>query len=127
VVLRRLILVSLATVFLSGCDFARNILGIEPIAPVEVWNTTTVPIFLVDKDGQRIDVPACGHAAPKALRVDMVEVRTEAGYIYGFGTQPDGARQYLIFVAVDGASELTTIPPIAIPPCRGRPNVQVGA
>ena len=105
---------------------ARNILGIQPIAPIEAWNTTTVPIFLIDRDGRRLDVPACGHAEATELRMDRVEVRTEAGYIYGFGTQPDGARQYLVFVAADGASELTTIPPVAIPPCQGRPTVQVG-
>jgi hypothetical protein len=123
---RRLLLLTVAGLALASCDVARNFLGIEPIAPLEIWNTTTEPIFLVDKDGRRIDVPACGHAEPEELRLDFVEVRTEAGYIYGFGTQPDGARQYLVFVAADGASDLTTIPPIAIPACRGRPNVQVG-
>lgn len=126
VVLRDLLLVSASALLLAGCDVVREIVGIEPIAPIEVWNTTTVPIFLVDQDGRRIDVPACGHAEPEELRLDAVEVRTEAGYIYGFGTQPDGAHQYLVFVAADGASDLTTIPPVAIPPCQGRPNVQVG-
>jgi hypothetical protein len=124
--LRRVLFLCGAILALAGCDVAREVLQVQPIAPIEVWNTTTEPIFLIDDDGRRIDVPACGHAESRELRLDRVQVRTAAGYIYAFGTQPAGASQYLVFVAADGESDLTTVPPVAIPPCRGRPNVQVG-
>jgi hypothetical protein len=107
----------------AGCGIVGELSS--PIVPLEVWNTTHEPIFLIDEAGRRIDVPACGHADAQLMDVSLVKVRTEVGYVYGFGTRgPE--KQFLVFVAADGESDLTTIPPVAIPPCQGVPNAQPG-
>ena len=91
--------------------------------PLEAWNRTTVPITLVDVDGRRLDVPACGHAGPLAMQMLKVEIRTGAGYVNAFGT--DGSNpQYLVVVAAEGGSELSDIRPQALPPCEGVPRAQ---
>jgi hypothetical protein len=112
--------------FVVGCTTIDDVFRGSTIAPIEIWNRTNVPIFLIDEAGTRIDVPACDHTEPVPLDLDHVQVRTEEGYIYGFGTRPNGAHQYLVFVALSGESELTTILPVEIPPCEGEPNVQPG-
>ena len=91
--------------------------------PLEAWNRTTVPILLVDPDGRRLEVPACGHAGPFEMRLLKVEIRTEAGYVNAVGT--DGFDpQYLVVVAAEGGSELSDIRPNQMPPCDGIPRVQ---
>lgn len=55
-------------------------------AALEVWNRTVLDLFLLDRAGRRVDVPACGHVATSALDIgDMVEVRAEEGYVLAFG------------------------------------------
>ena len=108
---------------LAACDVLGQ-LG-STVVPLEVWNRTLDPVFLVDETGRRIDVPACGHAEAQSIDVDHVMVHTEVGYVYGFGTRGPSS-QYLVLVALDGESELTTSPPLSIPACQGHPNAQPG-
>jgi hypothetical protein len=119
---------ALAVVSLAGCDLLDTVVR-GPDAPsyakVEVWNTTTEPLFLLDREGRRLDVPACGHAAADPFEQHMIEVRHEDGYVMGFGSG-GGATQYVILLARSMDIQHTEIPPVAIPPCRGTPEVQIG-
>ena len=119
---------ALAALVLAGCDILQDVVR-GPDAPsyarLEVWNATTAPLFLVDREGRRLDVPACARAVADVFEQQRVEVRTDAGYVMGFGS-PGGETQYIILVA--RASDLyhSEIPPVAIPPCEGKPEVQPG-
>ena len=100
------------------------------VATLEVFNRFEEAVFLVSADGERLDVPPCGRATNRAFRVDRVEVRTAAGYIYAFGYGgPEANGQHLFLV--QHAGEVGGVPSIgpasaSLPPCRGHPPVQVG-
>ena len=108
---------------LAGCGVLDELAS--TVVPLEVWNRTLDPMFLVDGEGRRIDVPGCGHADAQSMDVEHVWVHTDVGYVYGFGTH-GSASQYLVLVAADGESDLTTSPPLSVPPCQGHPNAQPG-
>ena len=121
-------LLALASVMLAACDVVDGLVR-GPDAPVygklEVWNRTTEPLFLVDREGRRLDVPACGHAVAEQFEFHEVRVRHEDGYVLGFGGG-SGTTQYLVLVARSMAMSREEFPPAALPPCAGRPEVQVG-
>ena len=51
---------------------------------LEVWNRTTLDLFLLDEAGVRIDLPACGRASTSRLDLrQTVEVRAEDGHRRG--------------------------------------------
>lgn len=122
-------LLTLMALALAGCDLFDDVVR-GPDAPRyarhEVWNATTEPLFLIDREGRRLDVPACGHAVADQLEVHGIEVRTEAGYVMGFGSG-DSETQYVILVARSSDIFHSQVPPVAIPPCQGRPEVQAGS
>ena len=92
---------------------------------LEVWNRTLEPMFLVDADGRRLDVPACEHSVATTFRVNDVRVRTEEGYFLGFGGGT-GETQYLVLVADPAEMSREEFPPVAVPPCEGFPMDQPG-
>jgi hypothetical protein len=94
---------------------------------LELWNRTTTDLFLVDRNGVRVDLPACGRASTNALDLSqMVEVRAEDGYVSAFGTGDlDEMTTYM--VVMDGEPSMNVTPPIPpLPPCQGEPQVQPG-
>jgi hypothetical protein len=129
----RLLSALVAVLMLSGCRLLGDLPRIgEPrvTAHLEVFNRTRQDIFYVDTDGRRLDVPACGQAQHPSFRIDNVRVRTEAGYIRGFGngdSSLEWQRVYVIEVssAMDSGGP-TLGSPDALPPCDGNPEVQVG-
>jgi hypothetical protein len=113
---QRLARTCLAVLTLAGCGAIDG----GRIVPLEVWNRTLEPIFVSDDDGRQIDVPACGHAGPKLLRMDVVMVHGKADRNgLGFHASADGAPQYLVFAVAPAGLDLTTIRPIDLPPCEG--------
>lgn len=93
---------------------------------LEVLNRTRLDVFLVDEGGRRIDVPACGRIRSDRLSMGgMVQVRAEAGYIFAFGTD-DSTETTTFVVVLSGESEMNNVPPVAVPPCEGQPQVQPG-
>lgn len=54
---------------------------------LEVWNRTLDPVFLLDQEGRRLDVPAWGHAVAAQFLMNRVEIRTEQGFYFGTGHQ----------------------------------------
>ncbi len=118
----------LAAVALGACDMVDTVIrgrDAPVYAKVEVWNTTTEPLFLLDREGRRLDVPACGHAAADPREPHMIAVRHEDGYVMGFGSG-GGETQFIILFARSRDIYHSETPPVAIPPCEGTPEVQVG-
>jgi hypothetical protein len=118
---------------LGGCgaiDDLPNVPQLPVVVPFEVWNRTEEAVFLLDADGRRLDVPACAGAAVDAFKVNRVDVRTDRGYVFAFGSAGDGPLasrpQFLVVVAADGQSFPESERPVELPPCRGRPNAQPG-
>lgn len=118
------------TLALSGCTSVSDL--VNPPKPVivqlEVWNRTLDPIFVVNQTGQRLDVPACGHAIAAQFQVNQVEVRTEQGFYFGSGTSgagDAGRPQYMVITSTPGDSRDAT-DPAALPPCEGHAAVQPG-
>lgn len=114
---------------LGGCTSVNGL--VNPPKPVivqlEVWNRTLDPIFLVDQDGQRLDVPACGHAIATHFHVNQVEVRTEHGFYFGSGTSgagDTGRGQTMVITATPGDPMPDGRDPAVLPPCEGHPEVQ---
>lgn len=118
---------------LGGCAFIGDFPGRRPppvTADLLVYNRTEDDIFLVAADGERLSVPACGDARDASFRIDQVRVRTDIGYIRGFGMDLSVKGHQLILVEI-ARSEDAGIPvegPIAsqLPPCQGHPQVQPG-
>ena len=113
---------------LSGCTGINSLVNPPKDLYVElrVWNRTLDPIFLVDQDGQRLDVPACGHAIVNRFHVNQVEVRTERGFYFGSGTTgagDPGRGQTMIITATPGDTR-DGQDPANLPPCEGHPEVQ---
>jgi hypothetical protein len=117
----------------SGCahidDFVNRPAPV--VAHLEVFNRTEADLFYVAADGERLDVPACGSASAATFRIESVTVRTEEGYIRGFGAggpEHDGRHVTLLEVAraVDSTIPSLEPPPDPLPPCAGLPEVQVG-
>ena len=117
---------------LSACGLADHLplIGSAVVADLEVFNRTQIDIFLIDADGKRLDVPACGSARDRFFRIDNVRVRTESGYIRGFGGGDhvlEGQRVFVIEVPTTWDSTVPTLgSPDRLPPCDGLPQVQVG-
>ena len=128
VIARCLWLAWLAAV-LAGCNVLR-VPEVPVIVRLEVWNRTLDPMFLLDPDGRVLSVDACGDAVADQFRVNDVTVRTDAGYVFGFGSAGSGAfgsaAQYLVLVAADGESFPTNDRPVALPACQGHPHFQPG-
>ncbi len=114
---------------LSGCT-GLNALVHPPkdlVVQLEVWNRTLDPIFLLDQDGRRLDVPACGHAIATQFHVNKVEIRTEQGFYFGSGTTgagDPGHGQKMVVTATPGDSTPPGGDPAVLPPCEGHPEVQ---
>ena len=120
-------------VFTSGCagidDFVNRPAPV--VAQLEVFNRTESDLFYVAADGEQLDVPACGRASDPTFRIEDVRVRTERGYIRGFGAggpELEGQHVTLVEVARAAESGIPTLdpPPDPLPPCAGHPEVQVG-
>jgi hypothetical protein len=98
------------------------------VVELQVWNRTLDPIFLINQQGQRLDVPACGHAIAERFQVNRVEVRTEQGFYFGSGTTgagDAGRPQSMVITSKPGDSR-DAVDPAALPPCEGHPEVQPG-
>ncbi|MDQ3691300.1 MAG: hypothetical protein M3406_14970 [Chloroflexota bacterium] len=94
---------------------------------LEVWNRTTVDLYLIDRHGVRIELPACGRASISELDLSWsVEVRAEGGYVFAFGTE-DGSETTTFMVILAGEPSMNGAPPVEpLPPCEGEPDVQAG-
>ena len=115
-------------VVIAGCDVVDDLTrrsGEPTYARIEVWNRTIEPLFLEDQEGRRLDVPACGQAVAQQFEISGVRVRHEDGYVLGFGGGT-GRTQYLVLVARSDQVSREEFPPVALPACPGRPEVQVG-
>lgn len=112
---------------LSGCG---SINGSLPIyKQVEVWNRTLDHIYLLDQDGKRLDVPACGNAAAAGFRVNEWAIWTEQGrYIARQEGGQGGPPNERIFVLSPRDSPIMDVPasgPLPeLPPCEGHPTVE---
>ena len=121
------------TIGLGGCGLIGDLSGRPPpvTADLSVYNRTVDDIFLVAADGERLSVPACGDARDPSFRIDLVEVRTEAGYIRAFGMGDGSMEGHQLFLVEIARSEDAGIPvegAVApqLPPCEGHPQVQPG-
>lgn len=95
------------------------------VVELQAWNRTLDPIFLIDAEGRRLDVPACGHAIAPRFTVNRVEVRTEAGFYFGTGTTgvgDPGRPQQMIITDTPGDSR-DALDPTDLPPCEGHVTV----
>lgn len=119
---------------LTGCGLMGELLGGRwpaVTADLSVFNRTEDDIFLVAADGERFAVQACGHARDASFRIDLVEVRTDAGYIRAFGvgdSSMDGLQLHIIEIAQSdesGMPEEGAVAPL-LPRCEGHPAVQPG-
>jgi hypothetical protein len=115
---------------MSGCTSVSDL--VNPPKPVivqlQVWNRTLDPIFVVDQNGKRLDVPACGHAIGDQFQVNQLEVRTERGFYFGSGTSGAGDAnrpQVMVITSTPGDSR-AAVDPATLPPCEGHPEVQPG-
>lgn len=91
-----------------------------------VWNWTTVPLFLLDEDGQRVDLPPCQKVALDGFAREF-EVRAAGGYVMTIGL--DGPQENMTTFVVIGSrdSYVNNAPPAdPMPPCVGKPLVQPG-
>lgn len=114
---------------LSACTGVNSLVNPpkDLVVQLEVWNRTLDPIFLVDQDGRRLDVPACGYALATQFHVNKVEVRTEQGFYFGSGTTgagDPGRGQSMVVTATPGDSTQPGGDPTVLPPCEGHPEVQ---
>lgn len=93
---------------------------------LEVWNRTTLDLFLLDEAGVRVDLPACGRASTSRLDLtNTVEVRAEDGYVFAFGAGAQEQSTTFIVVLPDEPG-MNGAPPVKLPPCQGVPQVQEG-
>jgi hypothetical protein len=108
---------------LSGC-------GPAPIyVQVEAWNRTLDPIFLLDQEGRRLDVPACGHAFAPTFRINEYGVWFEQGrYVGGAVGGQGGPPNERIFVLSSRQEPVVFVPPSGplpeLTPCEGHPTVE---
>ena len=96
---------------------------------VEVWNRTLDPIYLLDQEGRRLDVPACGHAFAPTFRINEYEVwfeqgRYSRGSVGGQGQPPE--YRFLVLSPRQEPVVLvaSTAPLPELPPCEGHPSVE---
>ena len=102
--------------------------------PLTVWNRTVAPLFLVDADGRRVEVPACGTASAAAFDLDRVELRHERGYIRTFGLGVSGERAVHHYFVITSRPDLEPferfnpgpVRPTELPRCEGVPMIQDG-
>ena len=119
-------------VAIAGCGSIDGL--VNPPKPVvvqlEVWNRTLDPVFLLDLDGRRLDVPACGHAVAAQFLMNEVEIRTEDGFYFGTGTSgvgDSGRGQRMVITAAPGDSLAAANDQLVLPPCEGHPEIQADA
>jgi hypothetical protein len=108
---------------LSGC-------GPAPIyVQVEVWNRTLDPIYVLDQDGRRLDVPACGQASAPIFRVNEYAVWSEAGRYFRSSVGGQGSHTPERFVVLSPRME-PSVPVAAsdplpeLPLCEGHPTLE---
>jgi hypothetical protein len=114
---------------LPGCTGINTLVNPpkDLVVQLEVWNRTLDPIFLLDEDGRRLDVPACRHAIATTFHVNKIEVRTELGFYFGSGTTgagDPGHGQKMVITATPGDSTQPGGDPAVLPPREGHPEVQ---
>lgn len=91
-----------------------------------VWNWTALPLFLLDKDGERVDLRPCQKVALDGFAREF-EVRAVGGYVMTIGL--DGPQDHVTTFVVIGSrdSYVNNAPPAdPMPPCAGKPLVQPG-
>lgn len=93
---------------------------------VMVWNWTKRPLFLLDDDGHRVDLPACTKIALDDFAREFA-VRAANGYVMSIGLDGpyDGVTTFVVIGSRD--AYVNNAPPAEpMPPCEGEPQVQVG-
>jgi hypothetical protein len=97
----------------------------------EVWNRLEEPLFLVSAGGERLEVPACGHAIAENFSLTTVQVRVAGGYVFSFaaGTSPSRSGTWYLVITDqaartgmfrEGGGALTDVAPqFPLPPCEG--------
>lgn len=124
----RVLLLVATTLVVGGCsaiaDFVSNLN--PPIVRLEVWNRTLDDATLTDRNGKRLEVPACGHAIAETFRVDLVRVHTTVGYVFGFASGGEGRRQYLVLVPGQAESFPSATQPTTFRPCLDHLDSQPG-
>src|SRR5690349_16287227 len=96
---------------------------------VEVWNRTLDPIYLLDQDGKRLDVPACGNAVAPVFHVNDYAIWFEQGRYLGMSTGGSGGppnERLIVMSARDDPIVYAPAfgPPPALPKCEGHPTVE---
>lgn len=122
---------SRALVLLSLCFASCGIRQPPPIdVRVEVWNQTLDPIFLVDQQGTRLDVAACGFAAIPSFRINAFQVFTDRGLWFSHEVHGSGlpAQRYIISATPgflpDYLAEVSAGEPApSLPPCANHPVI----
>lgn len=130
---RRVLLMLLAGA--SGCGLIDS-MDDPPVTRTQlsVWNRTEHDLFLVDERGARLDVPACGEAMADDFQLNTVTVRAAEGYVYTFGAPARSVAairpMFLVITASPGGDRRDNVPlpeePVGLPPCQGRPQIQMG-
>jgi len=96
-------------------------------AETEVWNRTLDPIYLVDQDGRRLDVPACGYAVAPLFRVNEYAVWSDAGRYFrntvGGPGNPAAERLIVLSPRIEPSVHVPSSGLIPqLPPCEGHPH-----
>jgi hypothetical protein len=93
---------------------------------LSVWNWTTLPLFIVDQEGRRVELPPC-----EKIGIDdygrEFEVRAADGYVMAIGLDvpQEGVTTFVVIGSRD--SYVNNAPPAEpMAPCEGTPQVQVG-
>src|SRR5207249_2331923 len=102
----------------------------EPAIDVrlEVWNRTLDPVAVVDLQGKRVDVPACGFAIADVFRVNAFTVSTAAGVYQQLGeggvvTEPRERRLLVTSVLTERSRYFSASDPMPkLPTCVGHPS-----
>jgi hypothetical protein len=119
-----------ALLLLSLCLSACGLIGDPPIyVQVEVWNRTLDPIWLIDQDGERLDVPACGNAFAPRFRVNLYAIWFDKGrYVQrqeGGGARPPNERIAVLSPRMSPILDLPASGPLPeLPPCEGHLTVE---
>ena len=93
---------------------------------LEVFNRTTTDLFMLDRAGVRVELPACGHVATSALDLGHIEVRAVGGYVFAFGGDRRAETTTFVVVMADEPDMNGAPPREPLPPCEGQPQVQSG-
>jgi hypothetical protein len=121
---RALLVLSLC---LAGCGSAAG--PASNFVQIQVWNRTLDPIYLLDHDGKRVNVPACGQAFAPSFHVDQWAVWTDNGrYVArqeGGQARPSVERFFVLSPRQEPIVDVSASDPLpSLPPCEGHPTVE---